>query len=520
MLNPDWRGALANVRSYDEGRALLALMERQLAPSEWDGWLRRYFPDYTTAPFAEFHAEHWRWAWSIERGRPAPSRVDCWGRGLAKSTSAELTVAALGARGARAYCLYVSDKQNQADDHVANIGAMVESQRFAHAYPLMAEREVGLYGRPRAWRRQRLRTASRFTVDAVGLDTAIRGVKIDADRPDLIVLDDVDDVDDSPGTTAKKVDLITKSLIGAGSGEDLVVLVAQNMVHRDSVVAQLVDGRADFLRGAIMSGPIPAIQGFAAEDTPAGYRITAGVPTWAGFDIGAAQAQLNKMSLAAFRSEYQHEVDLLGGGLFDHLTFAHCAPDAVPELVETTVWVDPAVTTTDASDACAIQVDGWGVDGKLYRLRSFEQRTTPTLVLRQALLWAYEYGASAVGVETDQGRDTWRSVYREALADLLAERPELADRAAPGFKEQQAGVTQQSKAARASQMVPAYEHHRIVHVTGDHDLLERALVRFPLRKPYDLTDAAYWSWRYLWDRYHEGWEAEDTADAYAARLPG
>ncbi len=60
-----------------------------------------------------------------------------------------------------------------------------------------------------------------------------------------------------------------------------------------------------------------------------------------------------------------------------------------------------------------------------------------------------------------------------------------------------AGATGRSKAARAALMLQDYERGRFVHVLGDHALLERALRRFPLKKPFDLVDAAYWSWRSL-----------------------
>jgi len=48
-------------------------------------------------------------------------------------------------------------------------------------------------------------------------------------------------------------------------------------------------------------------------------------------------------------------------------------------------------------------------------------------------------------------------------------------------------------------MLTDYEHGTIVHVLGTHATLERGLRRFPLRKPFDLVDAAYWSWRDLRD---------------------
>lgn len=490
-------------------------LERDLLPDEWAEWLRRFFPEYCYAPFAEYHQAFWSWVWSLQLRTPAQDQVNIWSRETAKSTSAELACVVVGARRTRRYVLYASGTQAQADDHVGNVGAMLESERFRDAYPDVADRHVGLYGRSRGWRRNRLRTASGLTIDAVGLDTGIRGRRIDADRPDLIILDDIDDLEDSAETTERKIDVLTKSVLPAGT-DWTVILAVQNLVHADSIFARLADGRAEYLRGANVSGPVPAIRGLAVEDSPDGWKIVSGTPTWAGMGIEACERIIRRVTLASFRSEYQHEVTVRGGGIFDNITFAHCRPAECPDFVEVTVWVDPAITSKDGSDACAVQVDAWGSDGKLYRLRSWERISTPTMALRQALLWAYEYGARVVGVETDQGGDTWGSVWREALAELLKERPELRDLPQPEFAEEKAGAGFGSKAHRASQMVPMYERHRIVHVTENdptlgepetpastHEILERALVRFPRSKPYDLTDASFWSWQYLSSLYGE-----------------
>jgi hypothetical protein len=99
---------------------------------------------------------------------------------------------ALGAREKRRYALYVSMTQEQADDHVANVAALLESPAIAAHYPALGQRLVGKFGNPKGWRRNRVRAASGFTVDAIGLDTAARGIKLEDARPDLIILDDID----------------------------------------------------------------------------------------------------------------------------------------------------------------------------------------------------------------------------------------------------------------------------------------------------------------------------------------
>jgi hypothetical protein len=62
-------------------------------------------------------------------------------------------------------------------------------------------------------------------------------------------------------------------------------------------------------------------------------------------------------------------------------------------------------------------------------------------------------------------------------------------------------------------MLAAYERGKIVHVLGTRTLLERALRRFPLAKPFDLTDAGYWAW----DDLTRGAAAADVVAFYRKR---
>jgi hypothetical protein len=66
--------------------------------------------------------------------------------------------------------------------------------------------------------------------------------------------------------------------------------------------------------------------------------------------------------------------------------------------------------------------------------------------------------------------------------------------ACPSFASAKAGAGHGPKVERAHRMLADYERGNVVHVLGDHAILERALRRFPIREPHDLTDAAYWAW--------------------------
>lgn len=480
--------------------------------ADWARWLIVLFGGWIAAPFAEHHVAFWQWVWQIRpHVRPRPF-VAIWPRGGAKSTSAEIAAVALGGTSRRRYGLYVCETQDQADDHVSNIAGLLESPAVARWYPDLAARSVGKYGSARAWRRNRLRTRAGFTIDALGLDSAARGLKIDKDRPDFMILDDIDNETDTSHMVNKKLKILTRRVLPAGTDYTAVVAI-QNLVHSDSVFARLADGRADFFADRLLSGPIPALEGLEYESRPeGGYVITAGEPTWQGQDRAACQRMVDTFGLSSFLTEAQHEDAEELGGMFDHLNFAEMRIKLLelPPLDKVVCWLDPAVTDKDSSDAHAFQIDARGRDGKVYRLYSWERRASPLEAMTHAIVKASEYSCRRVGVETDQGGDTWGSVFREAkmAAGKRAEEAALVRGADPEDAAQQrrlietmtmgedkAGAGYGPKVHRAGQMLASYELGEIRHVEGTHDVLERALRRFPLAKPFDLVDAAFWAWK-------------------------
>lgn len=450
-------------------------------------------------PFGEHHTDFWDWVWALKRSTLPPALVAIWPRGGGKSTSAELAGAMVGALGSRRYVLYLCETLERAEDHVSNVAAMLESPDMERYYPGVANRLLSKYGNSKGWKRNRLRTASGFTVDAIGLDVAARGAKLEEVRPDLLIIDDVDGTNDSPAVTQRKIEALTKTFLPAGA-PDLAVLFLQNLIHRESIASRLAgvaEHSADFLQDRIVSGPFPALRNMEVAEQDGKWVITAGEPIWAGMDLARCQRMVGQFGLTAFRSESQQIVDDLDGGMFGHLTWRRCDWAEVPDLVRVVVWVDPAVTNTDESDSHGIQADGIATDGTIYRLWSWEQRATPDGSIERAILKAVELGAESVGVETDQGGDTWRVVYEFTWARLLADQKVTPQTRKPTFRSEKAGAGHGPKVHRASQMLADYERGRIVHVRGTHEALERALRRFPKQKPFDLVDTAFWAWHDL-----------------------
>jgi hypothetical protein len=297
-------------------------------PADWRAWLAEKFPSYTTHAPAPHHVQAWDWLWSLERGTRPPPFILILARGGAKSTTAELGCVAAAARKSRRYVLYVSDTQVQSDKHVQSISGMMERAGF--------ERELNKYGSSKGWRRNQIRTSDGFKVDAIGMDTAARGFKIDEDRPDLIILDDLDGKHDTPATTQKKIEALTQTILPA-MATDGAVFGAQNIIHGNGIFARLADTRADFLSDRIVSGPHPAIMGLDYEYIDGHYVITRGTPTWEGQSIEACQGFIRTWGLLAFLVECQHDVARAGRYYETWSDDVHViAPRPIPG--DATVW--------------------------------------------------------------------------------------------------------------------------------------------------------------------------------------
>lgn len=466
--------------------------------------------------FAERHRDLWEWAWGIEYDQPQRPFIGVWPRGGGKSASAHAMIPALGARGVVKYVLYVSATQDQADGHVQEVASMLDNEYLEENHPDLTKRKVNKYGQAVAWRRDRLATASGLTVDALGLDVGARGIKFEDRRPDLIIFDDIDEEDDTVVITDNKEKKLTRKILQTGTAKTKVMGL-QNLIIPDGIFARVVSGDADYLVNAKISGPEPSIYDLQYEQvsTEDGYeyRITGGEPSWGGQSIEDCEVLMNRVGPSKFKIECQHQVNVQRSGMFDHLDYRRCDRGDVPwgDLERIVIWLDPAVTHTDKSDCQAMQASALGPDYEspgnmaIYHLFSYEQQGSPRGLLHRALLKAVELGADKVGIETDQGGDTWQDTFERAWQELV-EDPSIEQVDAytpkPAYDEDKASRGYGSKRSRGQQMLTAYERSDIIHVRGTHQVLEEALNRYdpPKGQPLDLVDAGFWAWNDLSQR--------------------
>lgn len=291
--------------------------------ADYTAWLQKYYPRAVNRPMGYFHREFWEWLWLLKADAPHPeydAGFGIWFRGAGKTTSGQLAIAVLGAKRLRHYGWLLSRTQAQANQKLLTIRSAISrmGSDYLRAYPHMA-RATTETGQNLGWNTTRLVCGdddNRFVIESIGLDMAVRGANVEFQRPDFLMPDDIDALHDSPYMVEKNIEILTQSILPAGSS-DLAVLGLQNLIHQDSIFAQIADGRAKFLRNRIIFGlnrPVPAFEGdfkYEERETPRGprYFIVSGVPTWPeGFGISEAEKELNEIGPAAFESEDQHEV--------------------------------------------------------------------------------------------------------------------------------------------------------------------------------------------------------------------
>lgn len=302
---------------YAEGKSVKSRRAIELESKGAEVWLRTLGSRTFTGSFSSFHKRMWSWYWAItlKRLRNEPLTEDelaflaIWFRGGGKSANVEWACIAEGAVLGEGYVMYVSDTESQAKGHVAAIRDRLESSEIAEYYPGLAAPEVGKHGAQVGWRQDYLATASGWGIIPVGLDQGIRGGRKNDLRFTMIVLDDVDDHNDSPAAVQKKLDTIARSILPAGQ-RDTIVLFAQNLIHEDSVLNQIVTRRSDILAERIVSGPIKAFEDLELDLSEEGsrvWKIKHAIPTWPDIDMGAARRFLARSGRASFMAEYQHD---------------------------------------------------------------------------------------------------------------------------------------------------------------------------------------------------------------------
>jgi len=142
------------------------------------------------------------------------------------------------------YIFLLSDTAEQANTMLAHIKTELETnERLIAGFPGVCE--IGQKPKPERWTRSEIMTRNGVKVTALGAGQKIRGRRNKAMRPDIIVVDDIenDENTQSEEPRQKLFDWFTKVPLKAGSAKTNVVVIG-TIQHYDSLLAKLIDENA------------------------------------------------------------------------------------------------------------------------------------------------------------------------------------------------------------------------------------------------------------------------------------
>lgn len=421
----------------------------------WQIAVPTLWPGQFPVGFAEPHTRYWNWVDSIYLGDPLYPFFAIWSRNMGKSTNAEISVAYLMLLMRRKYCWYVSESQDSADSHVASILNSLNAPHILEWFPLLNDTKVQKTGQLNVWRRNRLKSiGAGFTIDAVGLNSKVRGRRDDETRPDIIFFDDIDGRHDSLAVTKKKIEMISDTIIPSGS-TDVVYVGIQNLLSATGFFSRISNGEIE-LPSAHVDGPVPAIEDLALD----GNQIVGGTAVWPErLSIEFCQNFINTTpnGLRAFLREFQHDVENSEGALWTRETIRHTPevngvywrPDQFDYVI---IGIDPAVQANEWNDETGIIV--FGVVGSMgYVLEDLSGHHTANEMAKLACDAASKWGGEIL-YEANQG-----GMYIKAtIQNYKADAPVIS---------RTATVSKKERARPAAQL---YEQMRVYHCGVFEDL--------------------------------------------------
>ena len=207
-----------------------------------------YFPHYVVYPTADFQKE----MFTLTEDESISALVVVAFRGSGKSTIMTLSYplwAVLGRQQAK-FVLLLAKTQAQAKQYMRNIEAELEGNDLLKS-------DLGPFHKEDEWNASSLvipKYGARIT--AASMEQGIRGIRHGSHRPDLIILDDIDDLSSvkTLENREKTYQWLKGDVIPLGDRETRLAAIG-NLLHDDSMIMRL---KAEIGSGAMSGRPSPS----------------------------------------------------------------------------------------------------------------------------------------------------------------------------------------------------------------------------------------------------------------------
>ncbi len=224
------------------------------------------------------------------------------------------------------------------------------------------------------WQEGDFTTKDGINFKALGRGQSPRGIRNQESRPNYCVIDDIDDetLNRNERRTLDVVDWILSALIGALSIKGGRVVVANNRIHRKSVLAHLVGD---------LEPDMPKREGIWHSKVCA---IENGKPAWPeNFTIAELEKRMHIMGYRRAQKEYFHNA-IVEGKVFKNEWFEFKPRMKNPDVQ--VIYIDPSFKSSKDNDFKAVR--HWGKKGRDFQLLKAWVRQAS---ISSMVIWCYDY---------------------------------------------------------------------------------------------------------------------------------
>lgn len=404
-----------------------------------------------------------------------------------------------------------ADTDTQAQTHLATFKSELDNNPLIREdYPDLVAPKTRGRGQVEADRVSLYHAKSGFVFAAAGMDSSNLGMKVGAQRPDLIILDDIEPHEGrySAELAAKRLDTLLSAILPLNVRAH--VIMAGTVTMAGSIVHQVVR----YGRGERDAPDDRGGNAWVGQQRIEVRHTRPIITTKKGKRRSVWPAKWPLAFLEALEGTRQYAKNYANdpmGADGDYWTLDDVAKaralERFPGITRILVSVDPAVTTKKSSDYTGIAVIGWTppprerprAPGQCTVLEVRQVKLGGEALRLDVLKTVQRHNAGLVLVETNQGGELWRTI----LWGLPVKVKTVHQR--------------EPKEIRAARVLDHYQRGRVAHVAGLTDY-EGQLVAFPRAPHDDMVDAGGSGISYFLDRFRrvQHVEAGGAVSGYSA----
>lgn len=385
----DERVSLITRTTFDLGECEETKEERvRRAKEDYNYFVRTYFSHIAPCDSAKFHLD----AAKYIAGHPRARALFEWARGHAKSTHMGCLIPLwILARGENLFrfIVLVSSSNDNAKGLLADLQAeLAHNEAYIQDFGIKADKGT-------EWTSGKFSLADGTTFVAIGRGQSPRGLKKNGQRPDYILIDDIDEdqLSNNESRVRKAYNWVMGPLYGTMAGGRGRLIMVGNRFAKNMILAHFANIKDLY-------------------HTRVNIIDSKGNPSWGYYSREDIQAMRDEQGEISFAREYLNN-PIEEGAVFKPEWMRYTKILPLKEYVKIIAYTDPSFKSTKANDYKATMLVGKTKEGYYHVLKAYAGQCS----VAEMVAWHYDI---EMWIERKKGRKPPR-YYMEAnfIQDLL-----------------------------------------------------------------------------------------------------